>query len=390
MATFLLIIIYLAFISLGLPDSAVGVSWPKIYPEFGVPITNAGIVFAIISCGTIISSFLSSALIKRFGTHKICAASAAMTAGALFCFSAAPSFIWLCLIAVPLGLGGGAIDAALNNFVALHYKAIHMNWLHCFWGIGAATGPVIMSFYIALNNGWRKGVLIIACMQTILVLILLFSAALWKKAPAPAQPGGTAENNSSPPGPLNLPKVKTALASFFFYCAAEATMGLWTASYLVNHKLLTAADAAIGVSLFYWGITIGRAFSGFLTLALKNYMLIRLGQILCISGAAVLLLPLPVYANFAGILLIGLGCAPIYPAMLHETPNRFGEKASQSVMGIQMGFAYTGTTLMPAFFGIFAAKHIAFMPLVIVLYAAAMLLFSENINLWLKKQNRLA
>ncbi|ACC98331.1 Fucose permease [Elusimicrobium minutum Pei191] len=318
MATLLLIIIYLIFISLGLPDSLLGVAWPKIHADLGVPISYAGITSMIISGGTIISSFASAKVIKRFGTSMVTLVSVAMTAAAILGFSASPSFLWLCLAAAPLGLGAGAIDAALNNFVAVHYKANHMSWLHSFWGIGASSGPVIMSFFIVLNNGWRKGAIVLAAIQFSIVLILLISLPLWKKFAAAKTQTPTEEEETEHKNSFKLPMIKTGLVPFFFYCATEATAGLWGGSYLVTYKGLSVDMAARGVALFFVGITAGRALNGFATIALKNYSLIRIGQLTCLAGAVITMLPLPVIFTLADFLLIGLGCAPIYPSMLHE------------------------------------------------------------------------
>ncbi|WP_424244582.1 fucose permease [Elusimicrobium posterum] len=390
MATLLLIVIYFAFISLGLPDALLGVAWPKIHADFGVPVTNAGIVSMIISGGSIISSFFSARVIKRFGTAKVTIVSVLMTAFAIVGFALCPSFWWLCAVAVPLGLGAGAVDAGLNNFVALHYKAGHMSWLHSFWGIGATAGPVVLSFFIAFENGWRKGAFVIAAAQFVLVFILFLSLPLWKSVEKKEEPAAQEDDTHKDTHPFKLPMVKVGLVSFFCYCAAESTIGLWSATYLVNYKGFDASVAARGVSLFFAGVTIGRAFSGFATMFLKNYVLIRGGQLLIALGALMLLLPLPPYFSFAGLAVAGLGCAPIYPSMLHETPNRFGKKHSQSVMGLQMGFAYIGITFMPPLFGWLAAKNnIRLFPFFIVFYALTMLIFSERMNLYLAVKGKL-
>lgn len=381
----LLVIIYLAFISLGLPDSLLGSAWPVMHIDLSVPLSSAGVMAVIVSGGTIISSFMSDRLIKRFGTGKVTFTSAAMTAAALLGFSVSPSFIWLCIMGIPLGLGAGSVDAALNNFVALHYKANHMNWLHCFWGVGATLGPVIMSLFIAQNNGWRKGCFSISIIQFCLVIVLCAALPLWKKVETADCKNEAEKESNHDINVFKIPGVKTALVSFAFYCATETTMGLWGSSYLVKYKGLRASTAARWISLFYAGITIGRFLSGFLTMKLKNSVLIRLGQIICIIGTVSLILPLPVYFLKAGLVLVGLGCAPIYPCSIHETPQRFGKTASQSVMGLQMAFAYMGSTFMPPLFGLIAAKtSIVIFPYFLLCYILIMLISSEKTNAFIK------
>jgi len=386
MFSLLLVIIYLSFISLGLPDSLLGCAWPAMQRDLSVTLPSAGVIFMIISCGTIISSFFSSRIIKKLGTGKLTFISVTMTALALFGFSVSPSFIFLCIMAIPLGIGGGAVDASLNNFVALHYKAKHMSWLHCFWGIGATLGPIIMSLFISKNNQWRKGYTTIAIVQLCLVFILFISLPLWKKFENKNDKINEDEKNTKNINSLKIPGVKLALVSFVFYTATESTTGLWGCSYLVNYKGLPSGQAARWISLFYAGITIGRLLTGFLTLKLSSRVLIRSGQVVCIIGAVCLLLPLPIYFSMIGLILVGLGCAPIFPCMLHETPKRFGALASQSIIGIQMGFAYIGSMFMPPILGFIASKtSIAVFPYFLLCCMLIMLLGSEKINVFIKK-----
>ncbi|WP_269920069.1 MFS transporter [Caldifermentibacillus hisashii] len=394
MTTFLLIIIYLAFISLGLPDSLLGAAWPVMQSDFGAPIETAGYLFMTIAGGTILSSLVSGKVLKRFGTGKVTFVSVLMTACALLGFYFAPSIIWLFLCAIPLGMGAGAVDSGLNDYVATHYKAHHMSWLHCFWGVGATLGPVIMAQYIS-NQNWGKGYLTISGLQFILVVILLFTLPLWNKVNShitinkePEEPKGISfKENAEKVRPLQMNGVKLALASFFFYCAVEATVGLWGSSFLVNVKGLTAATAAEWVSFYYAGITIGRLMTGFVTFKMSNQVLIRMGQIIALTGAILLVLPLPSFFSVAGFIVVGLGLAPIFPCMLHETPTRFGEKHSQAIMGYQMAVAYTGSTFMPPLFG-FIASHttVALFPICTVIFVIAMVLSSEKLNLVLKKK----
>lgn len=388
MITLILIIIYLAFISLGLPDSLLGSAWPVMQTDLSVGFSSAGIISMIICGGTIISSLFSGKLINRFGTGKVTFISVTMTALALLGFSVSPSFIWLCIMAIPLGLGAGSVDAALNNFVALHYKAKHMSWLHCFWGIGATSGPIIMSLFLAKNSGWQKGYFTISLIQFFLVFVLFITLPLWKileknNDEAPNEE----EKNTEKISPLKIPGVKLALVSFVCYCATESTAGLWGSSYLVNYKGLSVDAAARGISLFYGGITLGRFLTGFLTMKFNNRTLIRSGQVICITGAVCLLLPLPTYFSLFGLILVGLGCAPIYPCMLHETPNRFGKSTSQSIMGIQMAFAYIGSTFMPPILGFIASKtSIVIFPYFLLFFILIMLIGSEKINIFIRKR----
>jgi fucose permease len=387
MATFFLVIIYLAFISLGLPDSLLGVSWALMQPEFGAPLETAGLLFMTIAGGTIISSFVSGAVLNRFGTGIVTFVSVLMTAGALLGFHFAPSLFWLFICAIPLGLGAGAVDTGINNYVASHYKAHHMSWLHCFWGVGATLGPVIMAQYISGQHSWRSGYLAIAGLQFVLVVILFFILPLWKKV---AENNNSNQNNEQENAnsavtekqkPLQIRGVKYALLSFLFYCGAEATMGLWGSSFLVNVKDLSVEVAAKWVSLYYAGITIGRFITGFITLKIDNRTLIRMGQIIALVGAALLFLPLPSAFSLVGFIMVGLGLAPIFPCMLHETPTRFGQEHSQTIMGYQMAIAYTGSTFLPPLLGFVAAHStIGIFPFVIASFIAIMFLGSERLN----------
>jgi len=345
----LLIIIYLSFISLGLPDSLLGSAWPSMYNSLNVPLHYAGFISMIIAGGTVISSILSEKIIRRFGTGIVTSVSVLMTAAALIGFSVSGSFLYLCLCAVPLGLGAGSVDAALNNYVALHYKARHMSWLHCFWGIGASAGPMIMSSFLIRQNSWHSGYRTIGIIQFCLVFLLFISLPLWK--------GNKPEEGKTQNNPIKLKKIlslagaKEILIAFFCYCTIETITGLWGASFLVMEKGISPEIAAKWIALYYIGITSGRFISGFITIKLSNRQMIRLGQIIIGCGVIVLALPFGNTTLLPGLFMIGLGCAPIYPSLLHETPKNFGEEYSQAMMGIQMGSAYIGTTLMPPVFG---------------------------------------
>lgn len=403
LATWFLVIIYLAFISLGLPDSLLGSAWPVIWPDIGSSVGSAGIISMIIAGGTIVSSLASGSMIQRFGTGTITLVSCFLTAGALLGFSMAPSMTWFVVMAIPLGLGAGAVDAALNHYVADNYKAHHMNWLHCFWGVGATMGPIIMSASIADHNSWRPGYTAVAVIQFALVVILLVTLPLWKRVaakrvhvgqndeshgrldqdtPAPSRLTPTAKANL-----FGIRGVKPSLLAFLFYCGVETTVGLWGASYLVGTGNITAEKAALWISLYYGGITIGRLVTGFITLKVSNRWLIRYGQLVTIVGGIILLLPLPISSSLVGIILIGLGLAPIYPGLLHETPARFGRENSARLMGFQMAFAYTGTTTIPPLFGLVTTQFsIGLFPYIVLALLVLMFLSAEIVNRILGKQ----
>ena len=357
----LLVIIYLAFISLGLPDSLLGSAWPTMYREFSVPVSYAGGISMIIAVGTIVSSLQSDRLTKRFGTGKVTASSVLMTAVALFGFSIAHSYAALCLWAVPYGLGAGSVDASLNNYVALHYASRHMSWLHCMWGVGASLGPYIMGYALTGGQGWNMGYRYIAVLQIALTAVLIFSLPLWKKQ-GNHDMGQTGKEITARPLSLRqivkIPGAKEVMITFFCYCALEQTTGLWASSYLVLRRGLSAETAAGFASLFFMGITAGRAFSGFLTLKLNDTQMIRLGQGFILAGIVFLLLPFGSTGSLIGLILVGLGCAPVYPSIIHSTPEHFGADKSQAMIGVQMASAYVGTCFMPPIFG-FIANHIS-------------------------------
>ena len=374
----LLGIIYLAFISLGLPDSLLGSAWPAMYREFAVPVSYAGGISAIISIGTVISSLQSDRLTKRLGTGRVTALSVLTTAVALFGFSVSHSFAALCLWAIPYGLGAGSVDASLNNYVALHYASRHMSWLHCMWGLGASLGPYIMG-YALTGGGWSTGYRIIALLQFALAAALLLTLPLWKTRAADAA-------GAERPQPLPLKKViripgaKEVMAVFFCYCAVEQTAILWTSSYLALRWGLSAQEAASHASLFFVGITAGRALSGFLTLKFNDAQMIRLGQAVLLAGVLCLLLPFGTSSALTGLVLVGLGCAPVYPSIIHSTPDRFGADQSQAIIGIQMASAYVGTCLMPPLFGLIA-NHISvsLLPPYLLVLLAMMALMHERL-----------
>lgn len=354
MIQLLLPIIYLAFISLGLLDSLLGSAWPSMYPLLGVPVSHAGILSMIISFGTIVSSLNSDRLTRALGAGKVTAISVGMTAAALFGFSISTQFWMLCLWAVPYGLGAGSVDAALNNYVALHYESRHMSWLHCMWGIGTMVSPMVMGRVLAGGGPWTAGYRYIALFQIALTAVLFLSLPLWQKRTGEAAEDGTAPQALSLGQVFRLPGAKEVMLCFFCYCALETTAGLWASSYLTLTRGVAADTAASFASLFYIGITAGRAACGFLTLKLSDTQMIRLGQGVLAVGVAALLVPGPQLLALAGLVLVGVGCAPIYPSIIHATPDHFGADRSQAVIGIQMASAYVGNLVMPPLFGLLA------------------------------------
>ncbi|MCL2184220.1 MAG: MFS transporter [Chitinispirillia bacterium] len=383
MYSILLALIYLSFISLGLPDALLGSAWPVMRAGMGAPVSFAGIVYMIIAGGTILSSLLSDRVTKRFGAGMVTAVSVLATAAALFGFSAAASFWMLCVLAVPYGLGAGAVDAALNNYVALRCASRHMNWLHCFWGVGASIGPYIMGYCLTGGSGWNEGYRIVGIVQIILALVLFFSLPLWKK-----QNAGTADDGRGRSPALKLPQiikirgVKFILPAFFGYCALESTAGLWASSFLVLQRGINPETAAAYAAFFYMGITGGRFLSGFISDRIGDRNMIRAGICVMILGVFAVWLPgAPDWLCLNGLIIIGLGCAPVYPAIIHATPANFGKENSQAIVGVQMASAYTGSALMPPLFGLIAGNiSIALYPAFLLGLAGLMLFMTERLN----------
>ena len=347
----LIVIIYLAFISLGLPDGLLGAAWPSVYPELGVPVSYAGAVSMTVALGTIVSSLLSDRLTWRFGAGKVTAFSVAMTACALFGFSISREYWMLILWAIPYGLGAGGVDASLNNYVALHYSSRHMSWLHCMWGVGASVGPYIMGWVLSGGAHWSGGYRIVGVLQVILTAVLFLTLGLWKDRRAEAE--------TAQPVPLkeiiSIPGAKEILVTFFCYCGLEQTACLWASSYLTLSRGVERSTAAFFASLFFLGMTIGRGVNGFLTVKFDDKTLIRMGAAVIGLGIGAMLLPGRL--ALVGLLLAGLGCAPVYPCIIHSTPANFGPQRSQALIGVQMASAYVGTLLMPPIFGLIA-NHI--------------------------------
>ena len=372
----LLALIYLSFISLGLPDGLLGAAWPSMYGELAVPVSYAGILSMIICVGTICSSLMSERLTCKLGPGKVTAISVALTAAALFGFSFSREYWMLCLWAIPYGLGAGSVDATLNNYVALHYSSRHMSWLHCMWGVGASTGPYIVGFVLTGGMHWSLGYQIVGTIQIILTAILFFSLPLWRRRIGKDVDATTTPLSLSQA--IKVPGAREVMITFFCYCALEQTAALWSGSYLTLHAGLNKEAAASFSSLFFLGITLGRAVSGFVTMKLSDTQMIRLGLGIIAVGVAILLLPLGIPGAMAGLMLVGLGCAPIYPCIMHSTPAHFGPKKSQALMGIQTASAYVGTALMPPLFGLIANRiSISLLGIYLAILLAIMLFTHE-------------
>ncbi|WP_455790849.1 MFS transporter [Clostridium butyricum] len=381
----LLAVIYLSFISLGLPDSLLGSAWPAMYSEFGVPVSYAGIISMIIAAGTILSSLQSDRLTRKLGTGKVTAISVAMTAVALFGFSFSNSFWILCFWAIPYGLGAGSVDASLNNYVALNYASRHMSWLHCMWGVGASLGPYIMGYAMTGGQGWNSGYGYIAVLQIVLTIILIFSLPLWKNRAEEKNADDVNAKTLTLKEIIKISGAKEIMITFFCYCALEQTAGLWASSYLTLHKGISADKAARFASMFFIGITIGRAFSGFITMKLSDSKMIRLGQGVAAIGIITLMLPFGEYISLIGLIMIGLGCAPIYPCIIHSTPEYFGADKSQAIIGVQMASAYIGTLLMPPIFGLIAEYiNVSLYPVYLFIVMIFMVVMHEAL---LRKKN---
>ncbi len=351
-STALLMMIYLSFISLGLPDSMLGSAWPAMNVSLNAPLWGAGLVQMLISFCTIISSLNSAKLIRRFGTGKLTAISVATTALALLGFSLAKNYAFLLLMAVPLGLGAGAVDAGLNNYVALHCEAKHMSWLHCFWGIGTIIGPMILSAVLRVGGSWATGYRAVGLIQCAVSALLFATLGMWKHGNIQQEEHGA--KALSVWEVLSLPGAKAGMVTFLCYCAVESTLGLWGATYISQVRGVDEATAASFGAMFYIGITVGRAISGFMAMKLLPKQMVRVGQALLALGCIFMMIPAGSTLSGIGLVVCGLGCAPIYPNIIQDTPVNYGTENSQAAIGVQMAFAYVGSTFLPSIFGALA------------------------------------
>ena len=384
----LLLVIYVAFISLGLPDSVLGAAWPVISSDFNVPLYYAGIISMISTASTIVSSLLSNKMTYKFGPGLVTAFSVSLTSIALFGMANSSAFWMLCICAIPFGLGAGAVDAALNNYVAINFKARHMSWLHCFWGIGASVSPYIMGHFLLGPFGWKGGYIAIGIVQLILSVIFFFALPLWKKnaiIKSNKKFFNESTDKKEPVSISNALRIKGVifiLIVFFAYCALETTAGFWASSYLVKFRFLAEDTAACFASLFYFGITIGRLISGFIAEKIGDKRLVRIGSSIIVTGILMIMIPFKsIIPSLTGLVIIGLGCAPIYPSIIHLTPVNFGKENSQAIVGVQMACAYLGSTFMPPLFGLIATKiSISLYPFYLFVFLILMIVCNEIVN----------
>lgn len=390
MSVVLLVVIYVAFVGLGIPDSLFGAAWPAMYPDLDVPVSWGSAVTMVTCCGTIVSSLSSAALINRFGTGRVTAVSTALTAAALLGFAVAPSFLWLCLLAVPLGLGAGAIDTALNNYVALHYHATHMNFLHCAYGVGITVSPFLMS--LALSGGtWRDGYLEAAVVQAAIVAATVAILPLWSRVgheSAGEKDDDPAPRAASPLALVRRRDIRLACLVFMASVAIEGICNTWCASYLVSARGMAAGAAAGMVTVYYVGVTAGRFLSGVLANRLSSKQLVGLGQAITFVAVLVLLAPLPLSAAPVGLFLVGFGNSPLYPNMLHLTPRLFGRDLSQAVIGVQMAASYVGSLALPPLFGL-VAEQVGFWLFPVALLALSVVVLAAFLGLMALKGWRL-
>ena len=381
MVTLLLAIIYISFVSLGLPDALLGAAWPLMQTDLAVPVSYAGGISLIIAIGTVVSSLLSDRLTKWLGAGKVTAISVGMTALALLGFSVSTAYWQLCLWAIPYGLGAGSVDASLNNYVAVHYASRHMSWLHCMWGLGASIGPYIMGAALTGGMGWNTGYRAIGLLQILLTAVLICSLPLWKARKGEHTEAGDKAAPLTMKQTLSLAGAREVMLAFFCYCGLEQTCILWGSSYLVLVRGLDEETAAGLASLFMLGLTAGRFLSGFVTYKLNDTNMIRLGQGIIVAGILIMVLPLGTMGTMVGLSLAGLGCAPIYPCIIHSTPAHFGEENSQAIIGIQMAAAYLGVCIMPPLFGLIA-NHVstALLPAYLAAIHGVMILMCEKLN----------
>ena len=388
MASLLLAIIYISFISLGLPDSLLGSAWPVMQIELNAPLSTAGVINTIIMIGTVLASLFSDRIVRKFGAGTVNAVSVAMTAVALFGFSISTSVWQLCLWSIPYGLGAGAIDAALNNYVALHFAARHMSWLHCFWGVGASISPYIMTYCLSTAKGWQMGYQSVSIIQVALTVFLFLSLPLWRKIEGHDESDeGTGAEPVGILGALKIKGVLHILLAFFAYCSVESTAGLWASSYLVEFRGVDVETAAAFASLFYLGITFGRLLNGFLADRFSDKNLIRTG--LAILSAGLVLIMLPLETNvlaLGGLLIAGLGCAPIFPCIIHSTPDHFGRKNSQAIVGIQMAGAYLGIAIVPPLFGVIGDYFMGLYPFYMAAFTVVIIVMTERLNRLFEKK----
>lgn len=391
MALVLLIVIYVVFIGLGLPDGVLGSAWPAIRQDLKLHVELGGLIAVVVTCMTILSSLATATLVKKLGVGLLLAVSTGLTAVALIGFSQVDSLVWLILFAVPLGLGAGAIDSALNNYVANHYDAHHMNWLHAFWGVGAAIGPIIFSAALVTSGGWHNGYSTLGWIQAGIVALLVLSLSLWSKVHQRKQ---THDDERVDPAEIKFGKLLKERAVFYtfiaflFYVGIEVAVGLWVASYLTNVQSVAIEAAALWTGLYYAAITVGRALTGFISFKVPSKQMIRYGLIVALVGILLLVMNIAPAISVIGISLVGLGFAPIYPGLIHAAPERFGARKSAKIMSLQMVGGYLGASLIPPAIGLISGMTslLAF-AFIAPLMIACLILSTERVNSLVTKQS---
>ena len=385
---FLLVVIYVAFIGLGVPDSLIGSAWPAVHAELGIPVETVSFITFIISGCTVLSSMFSAKILNRIGTSKVTAFSTAMTAVALLGFSFAKSFRIMIPLAVTLGLGAGAIDSGLNNYVALHFKASHMNFLHCFYGVGVSLSPYLMSVALT-DTDWRGGYRYAFYVQIAIAILLVISIPLWKKSSSDSQAEDENTSSLSLLRMAKMPEVRKVWVIMLATNAIEYACGVWGSTYLVEEKGFSPEHGALGLTVYYVGMSIGRFASGLISDKVRTWKRIGIGCAILAPAIAVMLLPLHGAVTVAGLFLVGLGNGSIYPNMIHLTPHNFGKEMSQSVMGSQIAFAYIGVMLAPPAVSLLSGIFgIGIYPVLLAVLYSVMILFLKLLINSLKKKNR--
>lgn len=385
---FLLVVIYIAFIGLGVPDSLIGSAWPAIHTEINIPVEAVSILTFIISGCTVLSSMFSTGILNKFGTAKVTAFSTAMTATALFGFSKAPSFWFMIPLAILLGLGAGAIDSGLNNYVALHFKASHMNFLHCFYGVGVSLSPYLMSQALS-DVGWRGGYRYAFYVQSVITLLLIVSLPMWKKTSSADE---AEEEKGISLSLLQMAKrsdVRVVWIIMLATNAIEYACGVWGSTYLVAEKGFEAKHGALALTVYYAGMSVGRFVSGLLSGKINTWKRIGIGCVVLAPATVIMLLPVHGAVTVAGLFLIGLGNGSIYPNMIHMTPHNFGKEASQAIMGSQIAFAYIGVMLAPPAVSLISGLiGIKIYPVLLAVLYIIMIAALKHFTALLKKQGR--
>lgn len=355
MATILLIVIYIAFMGMGVPDSLFGAAWPAIYKELGIPVGWASYITVIIAIGTVISSLNAAKVVYRFGTAKVTLISTAMTAVSILGFSFSHHFIWLCLFSIPIGFGAGAVDAALNNYVALHYKASHMNFMQCFYGIGVSVSPFLMSLALSKASDWNQGYRMAFWLQAGITMVVLLSLPLWKKVKRDDKDGTESNTENQKPLPIKeLVKdknIRMACVMCFATCGLEFICAGWGSTFLVEAKHVTVDMGARLIIFYYVGVTVGRFLAGLIADKIKSWNVIKIAEVITLAGILLLFVPGKIVYSVIGLFLLGFN-AILAPNILYLAPESFGAEISQSVTGIEMAAMYVGVLGLPALFGL--------------------------------------